>query len=285
MIGSWFSRLQERWRSNETTNSVITGTVQSKDDTAADKFIPRRPDALSALLAAHIPIVIPVFDNLTYASLMVSQLRLYDFRNIILWDNGSSYPPFLEYLRASSSAGLEVIRDRSNRGPRFAFEDAAIYATLPEIFCITDPDLMFGNATPIDFVEQLVKISNDFKIGKVGLAIDISEPDQMIEKKIINNGISYHVWEWEKQFWQERVGFTEGGDEIYQAAIDTTFAIYNKRYFVRDNPLHALRVAGRFTCKHLPWCKDNLMPPEEELCYSEGARYSYTFGKNRSELS
>ncbi len=107
----------------------------------------------------------------------------------------------------------------------------------------------------------------------------------MIEKRIFNNGTWYHVWEWEKQFWENKIGVTEKGDAIYRGLIDTTFALYNKKFFVKSDPLQALRVAGHFTCKHLPWYHNNLLSAEEEMWYSERARYSYTFGKNRIELS
>ena len=45
--------------------------------------------------------------------------------------------------------------------------------------------------------------------------------------------------------------------EMYAGWIDTTFCLYNKKYFYAGvNFLDAIRIAGNFTCKHLPWYKD-----------------------------
>lgn len=287
MARSWFTRLHNLWRESVFGDFATSEADNTEEDgvTIAMKLKPRHPKDLSVILAAHVPIIVPVFDNLTYTKQMVDQLISLNHKNIILWDNGSSYPPLLEYLKRASDYSVEVVGDGSNRGPRLLFEDDALYSVLPDIFCITDPDLLFGETMPKDFIDQLLKISLKHQVGKVGLAIDISKPNQMIEKQIFNNGIWYHVWEWEKQFWENKIGTTEKGDAIYRGLIDTTFALYNKKFFIKSDPLQALRVAGHFTCKHLPWYRDNLLSPEEEAWYSERARYSYTFGKNRSELS
>ncbi len=287
MSRSWFALLKKRWRERALGNpSIADVTENKKNDVAMTTGLKlRHPKEFSSLLATHVPIIVPVFDNLTYSKGMVDQLISLGQKNIILWDNGSSYPPFLEYLKRISSHGVEVVGDGSNPGPRLLFEDDALYSSLPEIFCITDPDLLFSKTMPRNFVEELLDISHKYQVGKVGLAIDISQPSLMITKKIYNNGALYHVWEWEKQFWENEVGATERGDIIYRGMIDTTFAVYNKKFFAKSDPLQALRVAGHFTCKHLPWYHDNHLSPEEEAWYSERARYSYTFGKNRMELS
>jgi hypothetical protein len=56
--------------------------------------------------------------------------------------------------------------------------------------------------------------------------------------------------------------------------IDTTFAVYNKKYFRRDAPFEAVRVAGLFTCRHLPWYRDSRLPLQEEEFYRRTARVS-----------
>ncbi len=39
--------------------------------------------------------------------------------------------------------------------------------------------------------------------------------------------------------------------------------------------LRAVRVGGNFTCRHLPWYRDNRLPPEEEAFYRSTARDSF----------
>ena len=54
--------------------------------------------------------------------------------------------------------------------------------------------------------------------------------------------------------------------EVYSAAIDTTFAVYNKS---NDNlcgnkkKFNSIRVAGNFTSIHLPWMINDPMPDGE----------------------
>jgi hypothetical protein len=60
----------------------------------------------------------------------------------------------------------------------------------------------------------------------------------------------------------------------YKARIDTTFALYNKRYFDPQEPLEAIRVAGRFTCRHLPWYRDSGLTTAEEAQYRASQKFS-----------
>jgi hypothetical protein len=62
------------------------------------------------------------------------------------------------------------------------------------------------------------------------------------------------IFNHENQFWQNRI--QNENYELYNAWIDTTFCLYNKKY-QSDNFYLAIRVAGNFTCKHLPWYKDS----------------------------
>ena len=87
------------------------------------------------------------------------------------------------------------------------------------------------------------------------------------------DGKPYKIWDWEAQFWAHPL---EGGpDPIYKASLDTTFAVYNKKYFDPASFLEGVRIAGRYTCRHLPWYRDRHMPPEEEAFYRATAKFSY----------
>ena len=54
----------------------------------------------------------------------------------------------------------------------------------------------------------------------------------------------------------------ESNPVIYKTKIDTTFALYNKKYMKKDK-LDALSLGDEFTCKHLPWEKNYNLPKEE----------------------
>lgn len=206
---------------------------------------------------------------------MIEQLRGIGLTNIIVVDNGSEYPPFLEYLD-SLEGKLSILRLKENRGPRRLFHDAALYDQLPKHFCLTDPDLEFNPGLPPDFLQHLADLTTKYRVGKAGFSLDISEPEKMIATPFQIGKERYRIWEWEAQFWQTRL--EEKDDPAYRAKIDTTFAVYNKEFFSAENFLDAIRVAGRYTARHLPWYADHRLPPEEADFYQATSRHSFYTG-------
>ena len=222
----------------------------------------RRPPQL-------VPVFIPTFNNPTFLRSMVAQLQQRSLTNITVLDNASTYPPMLELLDELSGS-VSVRRLAANVGPRGAFQVPELWDTMPPIFCLTDPDLRFNPAMPDLFVERLLEVSERYSCGKVGLALDISDPRALRDDDFKINDAWYKVWEWEAQFWK-----TEVEPQVFEAPVDTTFALYNKAHFDLAEPLRALRVAGNFTCEHLPWRKDLVIPTDELDFYRATNRHSY----------
>ncbi len=113
----------------------------------------RKHSSLSQYLAEEIPIIVPCFNNVTYVRSMVSQLRDLGLRNIMLVDNNSDFPPMTEYL-AHPGDGVRTVLLKENLGPRNAVADAFNFQMLPDVFCVTDPDLEFNIAMPDNFLAQ-----------------------------------------------------------------------------------------------------------------------------------
>ncbi|MBV8936752.1 MAG: hypothetical protein JO320_18145 [Alphaproteobacteria bacterium] len=170
---------------------------------------------------------------------------------------------------------MTVIFQPENKGPHQVFLDPANLALLPQFFCITDPDLLLNPAMPEDFLAQLAAVTERLTVGKAGLAIDIADHSALRQEDFLINDRLWKIWEWEEQFWREPLEPLQGGDPVFRADIDTTFALYNKRFFNADDQAKAVRVAGRYTCRHLPWYKDVGLPPEEERYYRSHSRDSY----------
>ena len=225
-------------------------------------------------MSANVPVIIPAFNTVTYVRDTVRQLRERGVRRIRIIDNASTYGPMLEYLAAPED-GVEVLRLGSNEGPRHVLLDKRMFDDLPEVFCVTDPDLLFNADMPADFLEQLLDVTERMAVGKAGLALDISEPESMRPESFRVGDKDWKIWNWEAQFWQSPVGATRGGDIAYSASIDTTFALYNKRFFRPEKYWDAIRVGGRFTCKHRPWYPESGLHIEEELFYRETSKHSY----------
>ena len=223
-----------------------------------------------------LPVVIPCFNNPTYLRAMVAQLVSVGLRNLLIVDNGSEFPPHLAYLK-SIEGEFAVSRQERNRGPRYVLQDAAFYDTLPQYFCLTDPDLELNPHLPSDFVQYLIDVTNRHQVGKAGFSLDISEPDKMHPERFQIGAQRYRIWEWEAQFWQMPLN-SPGEDPIYRAPIDTTFALYNKAFFRPENHIEAIRVAGHYTARHLPWYIENPVPPDEAAYYRATSKHSFYLG-------
>ncbi len=155
----------------------------------------------------------------------------------------------LDYLKRCN---VKVMYNDRNIGPWInPYINEHIYNALPEKFIYTDPDLQFHPNMPANFVDILNEISEKYEKYKVGLALDISDYEKMYNY-VYNEERSQTIWEWEQQFWDNKVDNNDY--ELYNADIDTTFVFVNKKYSIRDV---YIRVAGDLTAKHIPWYMDN----------------------------
>src|SRR5262245_15905226 len=230
----------------------------------------------AAFLQSRIPVFVPCFNNPTYVRNMVTQLTRLGFADVVLIDNASTYPALLSYLEAPGE-NVSVVRKTQNSGPRDVFQDPRSLALLPQYFCLTDPDLEFNPALPDDFLSELIELTDRFKVGKAGFSLDIFDRQLMVDADVLIDGKCYKIWDWEAQFWDKPLTWKEGGNPVFKAPIDTTFALYNKAYFDPTGYcyLEAVRVGGNFTCRHLPWYRDSGVPAEEEAYYRASTKFSH----------
>jgi hypothetical protein len=177
--------------------------------------------------------------------------------NIIIMNNVSTCEKTIEYLKNTK---CKVIQSLANTYPQiYEYHHVyhEIYCSMPDYYILTDADLELNENLPKNFIEILIELSETHHLSKIGFALDISEPDKMYnENYSCPNFSSNSISDWESKFWQNKI---ENKDyEMYRGWIDTTFCLYNKKYFHAGvNFLEAIRIAGDFTCKHLPWYKDN----------------------------
>jgi hypothetical protein len=200
-----------------------------------------------------IPIVIISWNNLFFVQNFLKQLE--KFKNpIIILDNNSVYEPLLKFYNEIKNPNIKIVRLDKNYGHK-------VYETmshlLPDIYVLSDPDLLLNENMPLDSIEKLLNISNKYKVSRVGLALDISEPHKFIKE----NGYGKLVYSIESNYY--RAVLKDPEYILYRAPIDTTFCLINKNF---PNNIH-LRVGGIFTAKHLPWydgyLKNNI--PKDEL--------------------
>ena len=203
-----------------------------------------------------IPIYVLSFNNPTYVTNTLNQLiRLRLASQVVIVDNASTYPGTIECLAHFEKVGIKVTRMSVNHGHKVVFNHVAT----PDVFVITDPDLQYHRDMPTDVIEQLLGLSERYKHGRVALALN---NDKDLQKDIPNYYCGWSLQNWEAQNWATRI--PDDDYEIYRAGADTTFTLVNKKH-----PYAAcMRVAGRFTCIHLPWCKHPVVAPSDaELSY------------------
>jgi hypothetical protein len=194
----------------------------------------------------NIPIVIICWNNYYFVKNFINQLKKYK-NPIIILDNNSNLQDLLEYykeIKKELQNRIEIRLLTENYGHTVYLK---LKEQLPYIYILSDPDLEINDNLPQNFAEILLNISNEYKSYKVGSALDISDKEKFIQCDNYTGGLS--IYEWEKQFWQNRINNNDY--ELYYADIDTTFCLINNNYTSNN-----IRVAGVFTAKHLPWYLD-----------------------------
>jgi len=263
-VGSELTRIP----AGDAGDMIAPPPLTLKPQSSAPRFT-----SIGSWLQAEIPILVPCFNNPTYARNMLKQLQVLGFGQVVIIDNASTSPDMRNWL-GSLGSEVTVISLPGNFGPHHIFHDTRTFALLPRYFCVTDPDLSFNPALPDGFLGDLAMLTTRHRIGKAGFALDISDREAMRDDVFDVGDRKSNIWEWEAQFWEKPLEPLESGDKVYDAKIDTTFALYDKKYFDPDTFLSAVRVAGRFTARHLPWYRDRGLPEVEAAEYERTQRFS-----------
>ena len=216
-----------------------------------DGKLPLRSEDWEAV--RKIPIFINCRDRVEILSKLVAWLLEAGYRNIILLDNASTYPLLLRYYEGIRSERVRVVRLGENLGYRALWDSGMLeLLSIDTPYVYTDPDVLPGDACPPRFLQDFLRVFEVHPlISKVGAALaykDICCIDS--EKKIAN----------EKRFYRVPLG----GDAWY-GNVDTTFALYRGARFYHRAP--AVRMAGKFQWRHLPWYYDEAHLPEDEQYY------------------
>lgn len=223
---------------------------------------------------AGMPVYIPCFNNQTYCRSMIKQLAEFGFEDITLVDNASSSPEMHQFLDEVESQ-VNVDRLTENLGPKRSIFTPERFAKMPRHFCVTDPDIVFNPFLPEDFLDQLIAQTKTHEVGKAGFALDIMHR-QFFSDTVVNLLYQeWKIWEWEERFWANPIGTTRTNDTVYRADVDTTFALYDKEHFVRDDFCVGVRVGGRFTAGHAPWYAQSDVPEDERDAYRSNSAFSY----------
>jgi hypothetical protein len=219
-----------------------------------------------------IPVIICSYNRLYYLKKLINQFNKLSIKPIIL-DNNSDEKNLLRFYNNSNKKKFFLIKLFNNYGHNVIYEKF-IYNNLPQIFAYTDPDISLNKKLKKDFLFFLMSLTEKYKIHKAGFAIDINSVKKIklrIGYRNKNNQINskyVDLKKYEKNYWRILL---QKNPNVYKAKIDTTFAVYNKKYKNRDR-FDGVRVANQYTCKHLPWEKKNKEPLSELNYYSKKKR-------------
>jgi hypothetical protein len=210
------------------------------------------------LVPAEIPVIINNRNRYTYFRLLIEWLEKAGIKKIYIIDNDSTYPPLLEYYK---NIPYKVFFTGENLG-HLALWKSNIYRKFRSSYYIyTDPDVLPSEDCKEDFLQYMISCLDKYPVAeKIGFALKTDDlPDHYRDKQ--------HVIDWEKKFWEHEVA-----PDIFDAPVDTTFALYRPYTNYSKRLVHAYRIAGKYCAKHLPWYEDTDHPTEENLYYSQHIR-------------
>ena len=210
---------------------------------------------------SNINIVINNRNRLTTTKKMVEKLLSIN-RNeqIIIIDNGSTYPPLLEWY--NKIIDTVNIRFHKNEG-HLALWATGLYKELGEYFIYTDADIILPDNLPLDWKEIMFNIMMKYpEYKKIALGLRIDDlPEHYLFK--------YQVKRNEGRWWLQEVEAN-----LYKADTDTTFSLMKN---FGDNCYPSLRICREdLICRHHGWylCLDNL--DDEEKYYLDHLQNTMT---------
>lgn len=217
-----------------------------------------------------IPIIIINYNQLFFLKQLVDFLVKRNFEHIVILDNKSDFPPLLEYYKEIHGRVTVELMDK-NYGHTVFFQNKWLQEKYGQgYYVVTDADIVPYDRMPDDMMDKLIRILNKYhrKINKAGLALNLDDIPE-------HYGLKNKVLQWEAQFWQKEI---EPG--IYDAPVDTTFALYKPEYPGRHYHIKfllACRLAGNYKVKHGGWYLDLDHPSEEYLHYQRSANASHSW--------
>ncbi len=210
-------------------------------------------NTLSLEESFKVPIIINNYNRYTFLLQLISWLEKNNYSNIVILDNDSTYPQLLEYYKATKH---KVIFLKKNVGYMALWKTDVFEQFKKGFYVYTDPDVIPNEKCPSDVIFKLFTVLQNYSnIEKAGTALRISDlPDSYDKKK--------DVLEWEKIHWQKPVE-----KNLYDALVDTTFALYRPFAYGNAEMCKAYRVDGKYEFLHLPWYIDSNNLTEEEKFY------------------
>ncbi len=229
--------------------SIIRSLLGNKYMFFKDLFflLSDRKNLTQIISPKEIPLIIINFNQLFYLQKLVDFAVKNNFKNIVIIDNVSTYPPLLDYYKKIEHF-VTIERMEKNYGHMVLFEVPQLLDKYcRNFFILTDADIEPNARLPSNFLKKLIFLLMKYhnKVLKVGFALEIKDIP-------LHYPAREKVLSWEKKYWTKEVE-----KDIYEAHIDTTFALYKphpKKYMKFPQDFYkALRIGSDYTAKHGGW--------------------------------
>lgn len=217
----------------------------------------------------QIPIIINNFNRLTFTKKLIHRLEEWGYTNIYILDNNSTYPPLLEYYSYSKH---KIIRLSENKGYMALWNSNVFSQFKNSYYVYTDPDVLPLESCGENFLNEMLQVLKQYpQIEKLGLALSITDlPDTYkLKEKVIAL---------EQEYWKKQIV-----KDLYDAPVDTTFALYKPLAKGNADQCPAYRLGGKYGAQHLPWYENSQNPSEEELFYQKSVSKNSSYWINMSK--
>ena len=205
------------------------------------------------------------FNRLEPTKRLVKSLTDRGYHNIVILDNGSTYPPLLEWYKTLESD--QVYFCKSNYGPEALdcvrnyeseFQNKYNHIVLNEYHVYTDSDVVPIETVPNTFIDDMIEICKRYQIPKLGLSLKIDDlPDHFpLKERVVAHESSFF----------EREYIMDEKCQLFKAPVDTTFAV-NSPGFPCGYSDFAYRTTGNYFARHEPWYYDVNNLPNDEVYY------------------
>jgi hypothetical protein len=206
---------------------------------------------------------------------LVSCLLTKGYSNIVILDNQSTYQPLLNWYNTLEETNVAVYHCKHNYGPgaldrcRFEedeFRSRYLYTIENEYHIYTDSDVVPVEEIPDSFIDDMVEMAKRHNILKLGLSLKIDDlPDHFAFKQ--------QVIAHEGDFFL-RGHIADEKCDIFNAPVDTTFALNAPGLNCGLHWERAGRTGGLYFARHAPWYYDTDNLPEDEKYYYENITQS-----------
>jgi glycosyltransferase involved in cell wall biosynthesis len=194
-----------------------------------------------------IPIFIISFNRKDTLQQCIERFQNDGYRNLIILDNHSTNEDLIFYLK---NLKCKVYFLKKNYGHHVLW-DCGLFNEIinNQFFVLTDPDILPIAECPTDYIEQFYFILQKYpQKTKVGFSLKLNDlPDSYKYK--------YDIIRLESFYWERKLNYRF---PIYDAPVDTTFALYRPRGGTVETTFYdGIRTGYPYVARHLGWYVNN----------------------------